>query len=926
MTDLNGHLIACAQIDSSQIRDNCFHPVLDLRGMALTVGKSYTVRLSAPEILGASDDQYVSAWVLPLQPQYAELTRHIVSFRRDRQFTPTKERHFVAGAAVKCVIAVASNPAPSDIRNAIALASAAFPQQQFELVEMDTPSSYWPHLAGADAVIFAGTSPDPDPEVGFDAICFALHRHGICTIFLPTSNYPERTDEPNVSYVGRLSRVVSAQHDIQRRCHFYLRTQPSLTLYDSITEDPLTPATPNEAASGLLSELVERVRTNRRPHVAVISVLHSKADAVNAFLDHIVKQTYDGKISVVLVDDASPDDDLARAEAYSQRLHAVGLTNRRILTFQNERNLGNCASRLAGLAACPADIYVIVDCDCLLNSRFVAAHVFEHACPGVDAVVGPLNIESNGRNPSELVAELEYFPDRIAARAEPQDPIQADGFLNTITRNFSIKHCALPSDPLFDTDFSYSKAPGSGFGWEDVEMGYRLYQRAAVIRFTPEAFSVHCTHPSSISEADKLAGSMRNFERLFIKHPEMALVARRWALDTYDKFCSWSKALNAEDGDAKRRLDAMFQSPLQQRRDLVSLYRNRQTRPLRILSYRWHVAHQYELYKLPHVFTLATGWENGMFNHWSYDQRPLRSNVGFMPHAYIDPRQFDLAILHFDENVLNSAHCNGIIPANWGEAFRWLLALPGLPKIAVCHGTPQFVGQYALDPAPKTTFEIYENERRRLVEALTTAGAYVVCNSHQALREWQFSRSRVIWHGFDPQQFPQATYVKDVLALQPDIDRPHYRGAWEHLDVERKLAPGIKIETANHPGVAIEPRHSNAFAVPNFRCYVDRIRQFTAYLNTTLRSPMPRARGEAMMTGVTPVCLNNHDVDMFLEPGINGFFSNDTSELADFINFLCRDREAAKRIGLNARQTALDLFNHDRFLSAWTKLINEVLN
>ena len=36
------------------------------------------------------------------------------------------------------------------------------------------------------------------------------------------------------------------------------------------------------------------------------------------------------------------------------------------------------------------------------------------------------------------------------------------------------------------------------------------------------------------------------------------------------------------------------------------------------------------------------------------------------------------------------------------------------------------------------------------------------------------------------------------------------------------------------------------------------------------------------MTGVIPVCLRNHDVDMFIEQGIDGFYADTPEELADF--------------------------------------------
>jgi Glycosyl transferases group 1 len=303
----------------------------------------------------------------------------------------------------------------------------------------------------------------------------------------------------------------------------------------------------------------------------------------------------------------------------------------------------------------------------------------------------------------------------------------------------------------------------------------------------------------------------------------------------------------------------------------------------------------------------------------------MRPNVRMVPSSSIDPRQYDVAILHFDENVLASHLTNGVIPSLWGEPFRWLLGLSGIPKVAICHGTTQFIGQYGADPARKAEFVIHEDERIRLVETLAAAGVKVICNSHQAAREWQFRNSEVIWHGFDPQEFPRGRLTRDILALEPDFHRPHYRGAWEHLLIEKLLDPGIKVETARHPGAALEMRHTNEFATRHFRSYIDRIGAFTCYLNTTLRSPMPRSRGEAMMTGVIPICLRNHDVDLFIDQGVDGFYADTPEELADFLNHLFRDRGRAATLAAAARRKAIDVFNHDRYLASWTKVLKDAV-
>ena len=79
-----------------------------------------------------------------------------------------------------------------------------------------------------------------------------------------------------------------------------------------------------------------------------------------------------------------------------------------------------------------------------------------------------------------------------------------------------------------------------------------------------------------------------------------------------------------------------------------------------------------------------------------------------------------------------------------------------LPKVAICHGTPQFYGQYNPSYDKPDLMQVIEPAPQMLVDYL--GDTLVICNSHQAQREWGFRRSEVIWHGFDPTELPPATY------------------------------------------------------------------------------------------------------------------------------------------------------------------------
>jgi glycosyltransferase involved in cell wall biosynthesis len=216
--------------------------------------------------------------------------------------------------------------------------------------------------------------------------------------------------------------------------------------------------------------------------------------------------------------------------------------------------------------------------------------------------------------------------------------------------------------------------------------------------------------------------------------------------------------------------------------------------------------------------------------------------------------------------------------------------------------------------------QVIEAERRRLVDYL--GDTHVVCNSHQAQREWGFRRSSVIWHGFDPTEFAPATYERGILAPLGALvlSRPHYRGYFLH----RQVFADFPLELAPSELAVPDPSplyQGNVYATWKFRNYVDELRRFSIYFNPTLRSPMPRARGEAMLCGLATVSAQNHDVDLFVKNGVNGFYSNEPGELREQLLALARGRGLARKIGLEGRRTAADLFNHDRYLADWARLI-----
>lgn len=346
---------------------------------------------------------------------------------------------------------------------------------------------------------------------------------------------------------------------------------------------------------------------------------------------------------------------------------------------------------------------------------------------------------------------------------------------------------------------------------------------------------------------------------------------------------------------------------------------------INILTYRWHASHQYELWKLDCKVTMVRGAGTSLCETWDYTQRPLPSNANFKDAKLIKPEEYDLAILHFDENVLHPELCNGKETADWGNTFKYILSLTSnIPRVAICHGTPQFVGQYDLDFKGPEPVQIYEESRKELVELLKET--LVVCNSYQSEKEWGFKKSTTIWHGFSPEEYLYGTHKRDCLVPLKSsvIKRAYCMGYHEIQKLKELLAGSLRIEHTLPPDPKGDFADNQAWAVAKYDNYRREIGHYSFYLNTTLRSCMPRSRGEAMMAGVIPLSLNNHDVDLFIKNGINGYYADTVEELADFAMFLKKNPMARKKASVAARETAIDVFNSERYLSEWSKLITHL--
>jgi len=285
---------------------------------------------------------------------------------------------------------------------------------------------------------------------------------------------------------------------------------------------------------------------------------------------------------------------------------------------------------------------------------------------------------------------------------------------------------------------------------------------------------------------------------------------------------------------------------------------------------------------------------------------------------------------HFDENVLHPEYCNGVLKSSWGENFKFLLELRKyLPMICVCHGTPQFNGQYNIFYDKDNLGQVIEQSR---VEMVTLLGeTLVLLNSHQAQEEWQFKNSKVIWHGFQPSEFFPCFKDRSWVAMSTEktVQRPVYNGYYLFKNCIEKFGAYLPIEElkVNDGDLRIaRTADHEMWARAKFAKYRQELGRTWFYLNFTQRSPMPRIRGESMMSGVIPVTTSNHDAKMFVNHGNNGFLFDTPDEFCETVRYIESHAELWEKWSNNARLTAIKEFHIDRYLAEWQKIIVEKIS
>lgn len=335
-------------------------------------------------------------------------------------------------------------------------------------------------------------------------------------------------------------------------------------------------------------------------------------------------------------------------------------------------------------------------------------------------------------------------------------------------------------------------------------------------------------------------------------------------------------------------------------------------RKLKIWGTAWHIAHNHDIMMaLKDVadFYLLVNYTR----RWDDKLRPLPENAHWV--SYFEKGKYDLAILHVDQQCSNMDLNKSVLTKHMKQTIKEIE--PDLPIIFINHGTPVYPELYS-DATKETD---YKSEKLRK-EILDIVGDdEMVVNSHQAKLDW--GRGKTIIHGMNPDEWEYDENVREprvaTFISQAGIGDKYYNRSYlvAVMD-ELEERYGIKLQWINTPRCFTAKSHDD------YRKFLSKT---LIYFNPTFASPMPRSRTEAMISGCCIVTTPQHDADSFIEDGVNGFIvpHNDVRFTADLIAKLMNEYyPLAKEIGKKGRETAIKIFNRERYRDDWVNYLKEL--
>ncbi|MBI2267117.1 MAG: glycosyltransferase [Armatimonadetes bacterium] len=240
--------------------------------------------------------------------------------------------------------------------------------------------------------------------------------------------------------------------------------------------------------------------------ISVVIPTYNRKETLELVLASMVSQTFSRDRFEVIVADSNSSDgtDLVVSRFQSE----MGLR------YLRQENRGRSGARNLGIRSAGGRIVLFTDADIIADPHLLEEHWNAHQEYGRGAVVGwEVRVQSE-----DELAQARQDPEARVALHPPGRKLLS--WLYFLTGNASAPRNDLISVGLFDEAFQQ-------YGWEDIELGYRLAKAGVAIRYNPLALNYHF-HPQTLEERCSVAvDAGRSAVRFWRKHRDWRI---RWLL------------------------------------------------------------------------------------------------------------------------------------------------------------------------------------------------------------------------------------------------------------------------------------------------------------------------------------------------------------------------------------------------------------
>ena len=239
--------------------------------------------------------------------------------------------------------------------------------------------------------------------------------------------------------------------------------------------------------------------------LSVVIPTYNRLDTLRHVVPSLLAQSIAGDRYELLICDSNSNDGTAKY------LAEVGAEHPNVKHLPGAYT-GRAMARNAGIAQAQGAVVLFNDSDIIADPNLLEAHLQHHRAQTGVAVVG-WEVQVNSLEDYE---HKRIHPDE---RGFLHPPARKQlSWLYFLTGNASVRRDDLLRAGSFDEAFT-------GYGHEDLELGYRLKKGGITILYEPRAINYHCQDVPHADQVEKMKLAGRSTVRFYRKHPDFAVMA-----------------------------------------------------------------------------------------------------------------------------------------------------------------------------------------------------------------------------------------------------------------------------------------------------------------------------------------------------------------------------------------------------------------